>query len=67
MSDAKECKQRASACVRLSRGDIDPRAAAVLLSVATSWNRLAGQMERLAERDPAVARRLAQPRWWITG
>ena len=67
MADARECRRQAKECTRLSRTKITPRTTTVLLAMAGSWSGLAGQMDRLADADPALAKRVALPRWWIAG
>jgi hypothetical protein len=58
MESATECRQLANQLNELSRtDDVRPPVAQLLRALAVSWKKLAGQMDRLAERDPEIAQR----------
>ena len=62
MADAQECRRQAAECSRLSQTDVAPVSEAIMRSMARSWTALANQMDRLDERDPDNAARLALAR-----
>jgi hypothetical protein len=62
MADAHECRRQAAECTRLAETDIAPQSEVIMRSMARSWTALANQMDRLDERDPINAARLALAR-----
>ena len=62
MADAHECRRQAAECTRLAETDVAPQSEVIMRSMARSWTALANQMERLDERDPVNAARLALAR-----
>ena len=62
MADAHECRRQAAECTRLAETDIAPQSEVIMRSMARSWTALANQMDRLDERDPVNAARLALAR-----
>jgi hypothetical protein len=62
MADAHECRRQAAECTRLAETDIAPQSEVIMRSMARSWTALANQMDRLDDRDPVNAARLALAR-----
>lgn len=62
MEDAEECRQQADNLTRLARSYTNPEVRGHLIRLATTWKALAGQMDRLAQRDPCLALRIARLR-----
>jgi hypothetical protein len=60
MADAQECSRQAAECTRLAKTDVAPQSEVIMRSMARSWTALANQMDRLDERDPVNAARLAR-------
>jgi hypothetical protein len=62
MADAHECRRQAAECVRLAETEVAPQSEVIMRSMARSWTALANQMDRLDDRDPVNAARLALAR-----
>ena len=62
MADALGCRQQDAECTRLAETDVAPQSEVILRGMARSWTALANQMDRLDERDPDNAARLALAR-----
>jgi hypothetical protein len=60
METAAKCWQQANELNELSRTDVQPPVAQLLRELAVSWKKLCGQMDRLAQRDPEMARHVAR-------
>jgi hypothetical protein len=58
LENAEKCIQQANELNQLSRTDVRPPVAQLLRELAVTWKKLAGQMDRLAERDPKMAQRV---------
>ena len=58
MENAAKCWQQANELNELSRTDVQPPVAHLLRELAVTWKKLAGQLDRLAQRDPKMARRV---------
>lgn len=62
MADADECRRQASECRRLSQTDVTVEVGSIMRNMSKSWLGLANQMNRLDERNPALAAHLALTR-----
>jgi hypothetical protein len=62
MADAHECRRQAAECARLAETEVAPQSEVIMRSMARSWTALANQMDRLDDRDPVNAARLALAR-----
>jgi hypothetical protein len=60
MENAAKCWQQATELNELSRTDVQPPVAHLLRELAVTWKKLGGQMDRLAQRDPEMARHVAR-------
>jgi hypothetical protein len=60
MENAAKCWKQASELNELSRTDVQPPVAHLLRELGVTWKKLCGQIERLAQRDPEMARHVAR-------